>query len=190
MTVRFALAAPLALALAACADTSEPDPVPAEDGGPYNMLDPVVNPVAGEPLPPQGGQWSRGSVEGREAVIFTPLAGEPILALFCDERDGIVIERRGLFPTGPYEMMDVSLGNVRESFAVNEVDNDGPVLRATIPFQSEFYNRLRELEGTMSIETGQAETIVVEAGPLIGELVRTCTTAQSEVPALDTAAGS
>lgn len=182
MLVRFALAAPLVLALAACADTSEPDPAPAKDGGSYNMIDPVVNPVAGEPLPPQSGEWSRGSVEGREAAIFMPAAGEPILALFCDEREGIVVERRGLLPAGPYEMMDVSLGSVRETLAANETENDGPVLRATIPFQSEFYNRLRETEGTMSVEAGQAERITVPTSPLIADLVRTCTTAGGEGP--------
>lgn len=186
MIFRFAPVAPLALALAACADTSQPDPTPAEDGS-YDMIEPVANPVAGEPLPPKGGEWSRGSVEGREAAIFTPLAGDPILALFCDERDGIVVERRGLLPAGPYEMMDIALGNVRESFAVNQVENDGPVLRAKIPFNSEFYNRLRELEGTMSIEAGQAEPIVVPGDPLLAELVRTCTTGASAVPALDEA---
>lgn len=188
MSKSIALSAALAalLAATACAETSDPaaDPDAMPKGG-YDMVDPVANPVAGQPLPPQGGEWTQGQIDGRRGLVFRPAEGEPIFAMFCDERDGIVIERRGLLPSGPYEMIDIAFGNVRESLAVNQVDNDGPVLRATIPFQSELYTRLRDVEGTISIGAGQAELIAMPASPEIGALVRTCTTAGTEVPALE-----
>ena len=173
---RIALAA--LFALAACAETKAPDPNPAEDGGAYNMIDPTVEPVAGEPLPPEGGEWSQGSVEGRDALLYGAPGGDPIFAMFCDERQGIVLERRGLTPTGPYRMMEVAIGNDRATLAVNEpVDSERPVLRATIPFNSELNTRLRTPGEPISVTVGRSQPLMLPSTPQVAELAVSCTTA-------------
>lgn len=166
------------LLLAACADSQDPEPTPME-GGPYNMIDPVVNPVAGEPLRPEAGQWVRGNIGGREAILFDPVSGNPVFAMFCDSRDGLILERRGVLPSGPHRMMDIAFGNVRESLATNEVENGGPVLRAQIPFSSPLFTRLRDFDGAISVSVGRAQPIALPADPMIAEIVRTCTTGAS-----------
>lgn len=176
MNSRIAFAALAGLAvLAGCADTQEPDPAPAEDGGPYDRIDPTVNPVASEPLPPAGGEWVGREVDGRQGLVFQPLAGEPVFAMFCDERDGIVLERRGLLPSGPYRMMDVAVGNDRVSLAANEVD--GPAVRATLPFNSEFHTRLADPGESISVTVGRSQPLMLPSTAEVAELVRTCTTA-------------
>lgn len=174
------LALAILLALAGCADSQDPDPQPTQDEvvGGYDKIDPVVNPVAGKPHPPQDGEWVSGTVEGREAILFDPVEGEPIFAMFCDERDGIVLERRRLLPSGPYRMMDVTVGNDRDSFAANEVQGNGPVVRANIPFQTDLYTRLRRPVDEISISIGRSAPLVLPGGVEVAELVRTCTTAQ------------
>ena len=55
-------AIPLVLMLWACAEATEPDPSPAKDGGPYNMIDPVPAPAANQAtMPTDGDQATRGT---------------------------------------------------------------------------------------------------------------------------------
>lgn len=143
------------------------------------MIDPVVNPLEGEPLVPLAGQWVRGNVGGREAVLFDPVAGDPEFAMFCNSRDGLILERRGLLPSGPHRMMEVAFGNVRESLATNEVESNSPVLRAQIPFSSEIFTSLRDFDGTIAASVGRGQPVVMPADPLIASIVRTCTTGTS-----------
>lgn len=55
-------AIPLVLMLLACAEATEPDPSPAKDGGPYNMIDPVPAPASNAAnLTTAGDQATRGT---------------------------------------------------------------------------------------------------------------------------------
>ncbi|MDT9600139.1 hypothetical protein [Sphingosinicella rhizophila] len=140
------------------------------------MIDPVVDPVAADPSRPEAGEWVEGDVAGRKAIVFDPVAGGPVFAMFCDTRDGLVLERRRLLPSGPHRMMEIAFGDARESLATNEVSNNGPVLRAQLPFNSELFTRLRDFEGAISITVGRSQPLVLPADPLIPELVRKCIT--------------
>lgn len=164
------------LALAACARSSEPDPTPTEDGGPYDMIDPTAAPVGTQPnlVAPAIGTWRQAQLRGQPALLFSSSAGAPALALLCDERKGLVIERRGVLPTGERDLMEIRFGSATGSYAVNQPVDGEVVLRAAIPFNDRMLAQLRETQAPLTVRVGEGEPLTLPADPAVGTLVRTC----------------
>lgn len=163
-----------ALALIACADTDEPDPTPVRDGG-NDMVDPVVA-QAGEPLEIEQGEWVPASIDGRTGIGFVPAGegSEPVFAIACDERDGILLERRGVVDVAERQMMQLRFGGVARSYAAVQPDLEPPVLRAKIPFNDDALAELAVLDGPIGIGFGVHPPLMMPAPPEIGDLVAAC----------------
>lgn len=178
---RLSFAALLPLALLACAERTDPDPTPLEDRGAYNLIDPVnVEDAAGPVGLTTLGNWQTGTVDDARAVLFARPQAEPVFAIFCDGRRGLVLERRGLTPGGALERMDVAIAGVRRTLAVNPVIGDGPpVLRAVVPYNDELQVRLQDRAAPMSVDVGEDEALRLPASPLIPALATECARALS-----------
>jgi hypothetical protein len=161
----------------ACAEATEPDPTPAQDGGPYNKLDPVADPLAptksGE-AEGASGRWSSGTVEGKPALVFEQAGSGAAFSISCDDRGGLVLQRRGVLATGGLRMMDVTFAGETRRFAVNELETQQPVLQAIIPYNHELISKLKTVQAPLVVSAGDAGSLTLPASPEIGRLVRNC----------------
>jgi hypothetical protein len=175
MTHRHARLLLLCLALPACAERTAPDPTPLEDGGVYNMIDPVrIDDAAGAGLTTLG-SWQTGTVAEAQAVLFAKPRAEPIFAIYCDGGRGLVLERRGLTPTGTIARMDVAIAGTRRALAVNPLTDSGPpVLRAIVPYNDELQVRLQDRAAPMSIDVGEGQPLRLPPSPLVPALAAEC----------------
>ena len=168
-----ALGITLALAAAGCAETSPPDPTPAEDGGPYNKIDPVVNPLAERGPAPTEGSWQEGSLDGQPALLFGS-AGSPILSLVCDGRRGLAVQRHGVPPTANIGMLEISMAGSVSRLALNPLGTETPILRAEVPASDDLLAQLAAANGPIVFRAGEAPPVTVMAEPAIGVFIRRC----------------
>ena len=169
------------LALVGCAEGREPDPTPMNDGGGYNLVDPVPTPIDPNPREVTAGAWSPNTIEGRLGIQFAPPNGEPVFLMFCDERDGLVMERRGIVPTGALEMMEISFAGAFRNYAVNELQTGQPALRASIPFNDDMLTRLRQIDTPLTVTVDRGQPLIMPATPLIPELVVACERREADI---------
>lgn len=162
------------LVLAACAETRAPDPTPTEDGGAYNMIDPVdVGPAASSSA--DEGRWVSGEIEGRPALLFGPANSEALFSMRCGEGDGLVLTRTGVVPVGGLAMMVVAVEGANARYAVRAPEDAAiPVLVARVPPADNFLAALRGDPGEMRVQIGNGDPLVLPSDPRIAELVRSC----------------
>lgn len=161
----------------ACAEATEPDPTPAQDGGPYNKIDPVVDPLAGNgsaAAEEASGRWASGTVEGKPALVFEQAGSGAAFSISCDDRGGLVLQRRGVPATGGLRMMQVTFAGETRRLAVNELETQQPVLQAIIPFNDELISRLKSVQAPLIVSAGDGGSLTLPASPEVSRLVRTC----------------
>lgn len=174
--MKSSLLAIMLVALSACAegDAPDPDPVPGENG--YNMIDPVEDPIA-DSGPVAQGQWRRERIDGRPALRFTG-EGSPAIAIFCDQRDGLVFEIMRANPTPPIEMLRISSAGASGVYAVRPIQESGR-LRAAIPAADQMITALSQGR-TLRIDFGSDRARTLPAGPMVPELIAQCRGSEAE----------
>ena len=169
-----ALGFTLALAAAGCAETSQPDPTPAEDGGPYNKIDPVVDPLAERRVPvPTAGSWREDTVDGQPALLFGT-AETPVLSLVCDGRRGLAVQRHGVRAKAGVDMLEVRMAGTVSRLALNPLGTETPILRAEISYNDDLLAQLATAKGPIIVDAGDAPPVTVMAEPAIGALIGRC----------------
>ena len=161
----------------ACAEATEPDPTPAQDGGPYNKVDPVVDPLAPADPATAGaapGRWSSGTVENKPALLFEQTGSGAAFSISCDDRGGLVLQRRGVLATGGLSMMEVTFAGETRRLAVNELEQQQPVLQAMIPYSDGLISSLKSVQAPLVVTAGDAGPLTLPASPEVGRLVRNC----------------
>lgn len=171
--MRFILPLASLILAAGCADSEPPDSTPIEDGGPYNMIDPVAAPLADE-AEPAIGQWIRSMQEERPALQFGPPNTEPLFSIRCDDRDGLILQRHGVVQTGSAQMMTLTMAGSSQQLAVNPVAGPLPVLRAAVQPTDPLIENLRNAEQPIRIEIGDEPPLILPASSAIGEFVEEC----------------
>lgn len=169
-------AIPLVLMLWACAEATEPDPSPAKDGGPYNMIDPVPAPAAIAPNSPTAGDWHRSEFEGRAAILFASGDKTPLFRMHCDGRGGIVLDLIRQEAVGDVGRMEIRSGDGVARLAVNEVDTGTPALRSSIPYNHDLLEHLRTPQGTLSVTAGDAAPLVLPLDASTAAFASACET--------------
>lgn len=178
---------PLVLMLLACGEATEPDPSPAADGGPYNMIDPVPTPAApGADLEAAGlsaGNWRASLFEGARAIAFLDGGQNPLFRMHCDGRGGIILDRLQREAVGKVERMEIQLdGNVTR-LAVNELETQTPTLRSAIRFNHDLLEKLGRPEGLLSIRAGETAPLLLPLTAATAEFVRGCEKPDRPAPA-------
>lgn len=171
---RYACPLLLFLAFPGCAERTSPEATPIEDGGTDNMIDPVrIDDAAGAGLTTLG-SWQTGSVGDARAVLFSKPRAEPIFAIFCDGRQGLVLERRGLTPSGTIARMEIAIAGTRRALAVNPLIDGTPVLRAIVPYNDELQVQLQDRPAPISIDVGEGQPLRLPPSPLVPALAAEC----------------
>ena len=179
MSRPFVLAA--LLALAACADSDEAELVPIDENEGFNVVDRVNTPVVDD-RELSLGEWSQGVQEEQPALLFGPTGTEPLFSLRCDDRQGLLLQRHGIVPTGAAEMMTLTLGTTSRRLAVNPVAGTVPKLRAAIPAGDELLAQLGGASVPIIVAVGDGPALNLPPSPLIGETIRGCATAAPASP--------
>ena len=166
------------LLLAACGGTSEPDPTPAEDGGAYERIDPVEGVFVNNGSRPAdgAGTWSETRIDGRNGLLFSDASGTAQFAMACDDRGGMVLQRRGVPATGGLSMMTVTFGGEVQRYAVNELATPEPVLQAIAPYNDRLIARMKEVQAPLGIEIGDLPPLALPPSEAVSALARTCAT--------------
>lgn len=168
---------PLLLALGACGEGREVEDRPAEaPAEPYNKIAPVPDPVAkGVPAPQFApGAWRPEQVRGAQGLVFGEAKGPSLFRMYCDDRGGAVFERLGVESTGDIEMMEIQAGGQIARLALDEVETEQPVLRASIPFNHGLMTRLLRSEGELFIKAGETPSLRLPLNANTAALARQC----------------
>jgi hypothetical protein len=175
------------LVLAACAESSPPDPTPTDDAGAYNLIDPVDLAMADEGAPAIG-EWTRSIQDERPALLFGPTGAEPLFSLSCDDREGVLLSRHGVVETGSAGMMTLVLGSENLQLAANPVQAPLPLLQAAVPANDPLLTRLGDYGGPLRVVVGEGPALVLPASPMIGDFIEAC--AGGNMALIDTDAGT
>ena len=167
-------AIPLVLIACACAESVEPDPTPARDGGPYNMIDPVPTPVPTAANSPTEGDWRRSEVDGRVAIVFASADKAPLFRMHCDRRGGIILDRLQQEPAGDVERMEIRSGDSVTRLAVNELGTQTPTVRSAIPYPHNLLARLRIPHGMLSVKAGDGPPLVLPLNEVTAAFASEC----------------
>lgn len=174
MTI-FRLAVASVLLTTACAESVPPDETPAKDGGPYNKIDPVVDPLA-QPkreaaLEP--GVWTAQIIGGQQALSFGD-PQRPNLSLLCDDREGLVLQRRA----GPEErpsLLRLKIGTESSRLAQNPIAGEPTIFKIAIPASSSLIDNFQSSE-VLQIEVGGQAPRLIPVNGLVRNFVESCPT--------------
>ena len=98
-------------------------------------------------------------MRGAQGLLFGEATGRSLFRMYCDSRGGVVFERLGVESTGDIEMMEVQAGPEVARLALNEVETERPVLRASVPFNHGLMTRLLRSEGELFIKAGETPAL-------------------------------
>lgn len=167
--------------LAACADSEPPEATPTDDGGAYNLVDPVKAPIADE-AEPAIGQWIQSMQDEQPVLQFGPANTEPLFSLRCDDRGGLLLNRHGTLATDGGEMMSVTIGSASRNLAVNAAPGPLPKLRAAVPAQDELLEQLAASQQPIRISMGDGPPLVLPNDPSIAEFIESCNNPRASRP--------
>ncbi len=172
--MRAALVALFVVTLPGCAERVEPDPTLAKESDGYNMINPVRVDDSETVEPPTPGAWRSASVEGARGLLFAAPGADPIFAIYCDARRGLVLERRDYSPTGTIDMMNVTIDSMSMNLAVDPVDDPVRALRAVVPYRGDLAARLQKNPAPISISVGEGAPLRLPPSPLVPTLAIFC----------------
>lgn len=162
-----------ALAISGCAERTSPDADPYNDTAPYGT-DPVdVGPVA-PTASFTPGLWRPDTVDGARAVVFQEPQSDPVVALYCDGRRGMVVERRGLTAPGPTNLMRIVVDGVDRRLAVNPIRDEGLVLRAVVPYSDAVNTALKRAPTSIILDVGEGKALRLPPAQLVQMLAVDC----------------
>ena len=165
------------LALGGCGEGREVDDATiAPKAEPYNVIPPVPDPVAsGVPAPQYApGDWRAEQVGEAQGLLFGEAIGPSLFRMYCDGRGGVVFERLGVESTGDIEMMEVQAGDEVARLALNEVETERAILRASVPFNHNLMTRLLRSEGELYVKAGETPALRLPLNENTAALARRC----------------
>ncbi len=165
------------LLLAACARSEEASLVPPDSNQGYNQVEKVSSPEADD-REPAIGQWRASLQQNIQALEFGPMGTEPLFSLLCTGNRGVLLQRHGGAPAGPLPAMQVGKGELNQRLQVNAGGGTIPMLRAEIPLDSPLAQAIVGGSDPLMIRLDDGAPLILPPSPLIGDYLRSCTTAQ------------
>lgn len=175
---RYSSALVIGLALlAGCARSEEASLVQPDSKEGYNQVGKVGSPEADD-REPAIGQWRASLQENVQALEFGPVGTEPLISLLCNGSRSVLLQRHGGAPAGPLPAMQIGKGERSERLAVSAGGGAVPMLRAEVPLPSPLADLLASGGEPLMVRLDDGPPLVLPPSALIGDYLRSCTTAQ------------
>jgi hypothetical protein len=171
-----ALAIALAL-LAGCARSEEASLVQPDSKEGYNQVGKVGSPEADD-REPAIGQWRASLQENVQALEFGPVGTEPLVSLLCNGKTSVLLQRHGGAPAGPLPAMQIAKGELNEQLPVSAGGGAVPMLRAQVALPSPLADIIASGGEPLMIRLDDGPPLVLPPSALIGDYLRSCSTAQ------------
>lgn len=172
------IATALALAmLAGCARSEEASLVQPDSKEGYNQVGKVGSPEADD-REPAIGQWRASLQENVQALEFGPVGTEPLISLLCSGDRAVLVQRHGGAPAGPLPAMQISKGELNERLPVTAGGGAVPMLRTEVPLPSPLAEALAAGGEPIMVRLDDGPPLVLPPSALIGDYLRSCTTAR------------
>ena len=163
--------------LAGCARSEEASLVQPDSKEGYNQVGKVGSPEADD-REPAIGQWRASLQENVQALEFGPVGTEPLISLLCNGSRSVLLQRHGGAPAGPLPAMQIGKGERSERMAVSAGGGAIPMLRAEVPLPSPLADLLASGGEPLMVRLDDGPPLVLPPSPLIGDYLRSCTTAR------------
>lgn len=157
-----------------CAEAVEPEEVQNNRTEPYNLIDPVEDPLThATSTAPDAEGWTSTQIEGRQGLTFQGRSSK-LISLHCDDREGVVL-RHYLKPTeSGLGLLGVRVGQERRRLAVNPVGEDQPVSQAILSSSDQAFLNALQSQDMMYMQIADRPTMNVPLVAPVKELVATC----------------
>ena len=113
-------------------------------------------------------------VRGAQGLVFGKEAGPSLFPMYCDDGGGIVLERLEVDSTGDIELMELQAGTEIARLALNEVETEESILRASIPFTHNLITRLLRAAGELFVKAGDTPALRLPLNEASAALARRC----------------
>ncbi|HZF95637.1 MAG TPA: hypothetical protein VEZ20_12290 [Allosphingosinicella sp.] len=134
------------------------------------------------------GQWRMALQGDRQALEFGPQGSVALVTLICGERNGLVLQRRGVLPPGASPTLSVSVGGQGRPIPVTAGSGAVATQNASIPPSDELIRLISNAQVPISLRFGDSSAVFLPPSPLIGQFAQSC--ARGAGGRLDPAAAS
>lgn len=159
------------LLTAACARSEPASDTPAEAN--QTAVEKVRNTGGGEEETALG-QWRMALQGDRQALEFGPQGAAAVVTMVCGERNGLVIQRRGVLPPGASPTLSVSVGGQGRQLPVAGGSGAVATQNASIPPGDELIQLVSTARAPISLRFGDSTPLILPPSPLIGQFAQSC----------------
>ena len=171
-------ALPLLILAAACAKSEDPADVRVDENRGYNQVGRVSAPEQDD-REPAIGQWQQLLQDNSPALVFGPVGTQPLFSLLCTGRQTVLLQRHGGAPDGPLPELRLAIAGQEASLPVTRSPGSIPLLRAEAPLTHPIVQALGQGSQPLTVRFGDdSAPMIIPASPMIGDYLRSCTTAQ------------
>jgi len=164
---------PAILLAAACA-RSEPATDSPSDAN-QTAVEKVRSTGGGEEETALGG-WRVALQGDRQGLEFGPQGASALVTMVCGERNGVVIQRRGVLPPGASPTLSVSVGGQGRQLPVTAGSGAVATQNASIPPGDELIQLIATAQAPISLRFGDSTPLILPPSELIGRFAQSCAT--------------
>ncbi|HEY0012270.1 MAG TPA: hypothetical protein VGB79_05400 [Allosphingosinicella sp.] len=120
------------------------------------------------------GQWRMALQGERQALEFGPQGSAAIVTIVCGERNGLVLQRRGVLPPGTSPTLSVSVGGQGRQLPVAAGTGAVATQNASIPPGDELIQLISAAQAPISLRFGDSTPLLLPPNALIGQFAQSC----------------
>jgi hypothetical protein len=136
------------------------------------------------------GQWRMALQGERQALEFGPQGSVAIVTMVCGERNGLVLQRRGVLPPGASPTLSVSVGGQGRQLPVAAGTDAVATQNASIPPGDELIQLISAARAPISLRFGDSTPLLLPPNALIGQFAQSCASGAGGRIAAGTDAGA
>jgi hypothetical protein len=162
---------PAFLLAAACARSEPASDTPVDTN--QTAVEKVRNTGGGEEETALG-QWRVALQGDRQGLEFGPQGAAALVTMVCGERNGVVIQRRGVLPPGAAPTLSVSVGGQGRQLPVAAGTGAVATQNASIPPGDELIQLIATARAPISLRFGDSTPLILPPSALIGQFAQSC----------------
>jgi hypothetical protein len=162
---------PAILVAAACARSEPASDTPADAG--QTAVEKVRDTGGGEAETALG-QWRTALQGDRQALEFGPQGAAALVTMVCGERNGVVLQRRGVLAPGASPTLSVSVGGQGRQLPVTAGTGAVATQNASIPPGDELIQLISTAQAPISLRFGDSTPLMLPPSELVGRFAQSC----------------